>query len=68
MVKKTERPTSVLVALHNAMAGREIGRGSNKLAARTSSIPNSTYKGSVKPVQICNYAGVSALFVSHHGR
>ena len=52
MVKKTERPTSVLVALHNAMAGREIGRGSNKLAARTSSIPSSTYKGSVKPVQI----------------
>ena len=52
MVKKTERPTSVLVALHSAMAGREAGRGSKRLAARTSSMPSRTYKGSVKPVQV----------------
>ena len=51
MVKKTERPTSVLVPLIRAMAGREAGRGSSRLAARMSSMPRSTYKGSVKPVQ-----------------
>ena len=49
MVKKTDRPTSVLVPLQTRIAGRDRGKGRRRSAARMSSRPRSTYRGRVNP-------------------